>query len=534
MPRRAGAALAAAARWGAGRVQAQVVDAVGGPARARVILLFGGVLALNTADASTVGAVAGQLEPALDIGNTEVGLLASVSLIVGGVAAIPVGMLVDRIHRVRMLAISIVFWSVATFAGGLAGSYSQLLLTRLALGAVAATAGPAIASLTGDYFPARERVRVYGFILTGEIAGSAVGFILSGTIAGLLSWRWAFFALSLPGFWLARELWRTLPEPRRGGTSQLAHGASDLSVAGAGSKEGAPGDAEEVPVRDDELALEAVRARGLEPDPDLVLAEDPARMPLHRAVRYVLRIRTNVELITSSALGYFFLAGLQTFAIVFVRGHYDISQTTASAVLGLLVIGAVIGTLISAPLTDWLLRQGLLSARIWVPAVAYIVAAGLFLIGILNTSLTPAIWFDVGGSAALAAANPPLDAARLDIMPPGLWGRAESVRTVVRTVGQATAPLLFGAIADLVAGIAPNQAPIGTRPGGVSSATAEGLEVSFLLMLIALAAAGYILLRARSSYPRDVATAAASAEGARRAAGGGDSRTTARRESNAR
>src|SRR5919204_6686732 len=109
------------------------------------------------------------------------------------------------------------------------------------------------------------------------------------------------------------------------------------------------------------------------------------------------------------------------------------------------------------------------------------------------TSLTLAIWFYMGGAAVLSAANPPLDAARLDIMPPGLWGRAESVRTVVRTVGQATAPLLFGAVADLVAGIAPSQAPIGTRPGGVSASTAEGLEVSFLLMLVALAAAGYIL-----------------------------------------
>ena len=66
------------ARWGAGRIQAQVVGAVGGPARARVVLLFGAVLALNTADASTVGAVAAQLEPALHIGNTEVGLLVGV------------------------------------------------------------------------------------------------------------------------------------------------------------------------------------------------------------------------------------------------------------------------------------------------------------------------------------------------------------------------------------------------------------------------------------------------------------------------
>ncbi|MFL6110216.1 MAG: MFS transporter, partial [Catenulispora sp.] len=499
--------------WGAGRVNARVVEAVGGPARARVILLFGAVLALNTADASTVGAVAAQLEPDLGIGNTEVGLLSSVALLVGAIAAIPVGMLVDRVPRVKMLAGSIILWSVATAWSGLADSYSHLLLTRLALGAVAATAGPAIASLTGDFFPVRERVVVYGYILGGEIAGTAVGFIVSGTIAGILSWRWAFFVLAVPGFWLARALWKTIPEPERGGTSRLERGALDLSRP---SRDPDPPDAAmvepDMPARDDELAREVIQARGVEPVPEQVLREDPARMPLRKAVRYILRVHTNNVLIVSSALGYFFLAGLSTFAVVFVRGHYHVGQTTATAVLGLIVVGALIGTLASGPITDWLLRRGVINARVWVPSVSYMVAAVLILIGVVNSSLTPAIWFFMAGAAALSAANPPLDAARLDIMPPGLWGRAESVRTLLRTTGQAIAPLLFGGIADLVAGIAPKQAPIGTKPGGIEPGVARGLQVSFILMLVALAVAGWILLRARQSYPRDVATAAASAE----------------------
>src|SRR3954463_1828638 len=121
--KRIAASLYSRTRWGAQRVNARVVEAGGGPARARVILLFGAVRALNTAGAATVGAVAAQLEPDLHIGNTEVGLLSSVSLIVGAVAAIPVGMLVDRAPRVKMLAISIVLWSAATAWSGLADSY---------------------------------------------------------------------------------------------------------------------------------------------------------------------------------------------------------------------------------------------------------------------------------------------------------------------------------------------------------------------------------------------------------------------------
>ena len=125
-----------------GRVlRGEFVKRVGGPARARVIALFGGVLALNGADTATVGAIAPQLEHALHIGNTKIGLLSSAALLVGAVFTIPVGLLVDRIKRIPVLSLSIVLWSVASLLSAFAGSYSGLLLTRLLLGAVTATAG---------------------------------------------------------------------------------------------------------------------------------------------------------------------------------------------------------------------------------------------------------------------------------------------------------------------------------------------------------------------------------------------------------
>ena len=202
-----------ASRWAGRLLRGEVVKRVGGPARARVIVLFGAVLALNGADTATVGAVAPQLESALHIGNAKIGLLASVSLLVGAVFTIPVGLLVDRYKRMPMLAFSIVLWSVASLLTAFAGSYSGLLLTRLALGAVAASAGPAIASLTGDYFPARERGRIYAYILGGEIAGTAVGFIVSSSVASLIGWRAAFVLLAIPGFFLARSCIGRCPSP---------------------------------------------------------------------------------------------------------------------------------------------------------------------------------------------------------------------------------------------------------------------------------------------------------------------------------
>jgi MFS family permease len=481
-----------------------------------VITLFGAVLALNGADTATVGSVAPQLERSLHIGNTKIGLLTSVALLVGAVFTIPVGLLVDRVKRLPMLSISIALWSIASIASAFSTSYSNLLLTRLLLGAVTATAGPAIASLTGDYFPAEERGRVYAYILGGEIAGTAAGFIVSGTVASLISWRAAFLLLGIPGFFLARELYRTVPEPLRGGQSRLAPGVLDLkqAVAEAGSRpqaEAVP--AEEPGAHPREIAQEEAQRRGVQPDPRLVLEEDPRALGLVAAVRYILSIPTNILMIISSSLGYFYFAGLSTFALLFVRGHYHVGQASAELVLALLVVGALIGTLVSGRVTDLLLRRGFLEVRVWVPALCYIGAAVLLVPGILGSHLTPAIWFDVGGATLLSAANPPLDAARLDIMPAGLWGRAESTRTVLRSLAQALAPLVFGGLADLIAGIAPQQAPIGTHPGVISPGSARGLEISFLLLLGTLVAGGVFLLRARYTYPRDVATAAASHQG---------------------
>jgi MFS family permease len=501
------AAVMRGLQWLWRRIQGRVVHVVGGPARTRVVVLFAGVLALSSAQISTVGAVAPQLQSSLGLDSTKIGLLNSVTLIVAAVAVVPVGLIVDRVKRIPMLSISIVFWSVATILGALANSYETLLLTRVALGIVSATAGPAIASLTGDYFPSNERGRVYGYILTGEILGTAVGFVICGNVAAVLGWRGAFWVLGIPGFFLARALWRTVPEPRRGGHDRLERGVMDLydHAPRTPTEVRAPG-AEE---QQRDLAWHLAEDQGYQPDPRLVLRRDPDRMSLREAVRYILSIPTNVLLIISSALGYFFFSGLETFATVYVRGRFAVGQSEATLVLGVLVIGAIVGTLAVGPICDMLTRHGRLAARVWVPAICN-AGAGLLLIpGLLASSLASATLFCFLGTGLIAAANPPLDAARLDIMPSGLWGRAESTRTFLRSIGQALAPLAFGAMADLIAGAQPRQAPVGTHTGPIASSAATGLEVSFLVMLLALFAGAWFLWRARTTYPQDVATAAA-------------------------
>jgi MFS family permease len=511
-----GRLLVRLARWVGRAIRGEVERRVGGPARARVITLFAIVLALNGADASTVGAVAPQLESSLHINNTDLGLLSSVSLLVGAIFTIPIGLLVDRSKRMPLLALSIVLWSLASLFSAFAGSFGSLLLTRLALGAVAGTAGPAISSLTGDYFAPDERGRIWSYILVGEAAGTAFGFIISGLVASLIDWRAAFIVLGLPGFVLARELWRTVPEPLRGGQSHLEVGVVDLDQAVAQAhtraQRGEGTVEEEAPAvdPDHEAAREAARRAGAVPNPRLVLHEDPSQMGLVPSLRYIFSIPSNLMMIVGSSLGYFYFAGLSTFALLFVKGHYHASQATAELALALLVGGAVVGTVVGGQLSDIMLKGGNLTARVWFPGACYIGAALLLIPGFVGSSLNTAMWFNVGGAALISAANPPIQAARLDVVPAGLWGRTSSALTLVRSVAQALAPLVFGGVADLVAGIVPRPAPIGTHPHAPSSNTATGLQVSFLIMSVTLIAAGVFLFRARTTFASDVASAAAS------------------------
>ncbi|MFE9654635.1 MFS transporter [Micromonospora sp. NPDC006431] len=468
-------------RGGPGQVVArEAARLLGGPGRARVVLLLGGALALNSADTGTLGAAANQLEADLGISHAQLGLLATASSGVGAIASVPLGVLADRTNRVRLLVITTALWAAAMAVGGLAPSYGWLLLSRLLLGAALAAAGPVVVSLTGDYIPPAERAGVLGWILAGELVGAGAGLLAGGEIAAAYSWRYAFFLLAAASAVLSVALWRLLPEPARRG-------------AGRGAFEPGPDSGQQPTGR----AQAVVAARGVAPASDRVLTADPAGWSLGRAAAYLLAIPTNRLLIVASAMGYFFFAGMRTFIVVFAVRHFGIPQTALGALVPVIGVVALAGTVLAGRLTDRALSRGHTSVRIVVPAVGFVAAAVLFVPGVWFTSVALALPLIAFGAGALAVANPPLDAARLDIVPGRLWGRAESLRTVLRLAAEAVAPAIFGWLADELGGAA-------GRSSGV------GLRNAFLIMLVPLAANGLIMIAARRSYPIDVATAAES------------------------
>jgi len=448
----------------------------GGRARLRAVATLAAVIALDGADKGTVSATAGNIKDVFHVGNTDIGALLTIVSVVSAVLTVPMGVLTDRVSRTRLLAVTVVGWAAAVAISGAATSFLFLLLTRVGLAAAAAAAGPAVASLIGDLFPTDERGKIYGRILAGELIGTGLGLVGSTFVAGTLGWRWAFWWLVLPTLGLAWVLFRTR-EP----------GRDQVDVLEADPDSGWQQDDDE---EDRGAMRRALKRAGVAPRDALVLRSSPERMSLRRAVIYVLSVPTNRILIIASALGYFFFAGLRGFAVEFAQDQYGVSKSQASGLMLVIGAGAVVGVFVGGRLADRLIRRGVVAGRVWVAAIALIVVAVFFCPALLATQVTIALPLIIAGAAVLSAANPPQDAARLDIMPPRLWGRSESIRSLARTALEGMAPLLFGLVSEHLFG------------GG-----GAGLQAAFLIFLVALPAAGGLGLLALRSYPRDVATA---------------------------
>ncbi len=458
------------------KAEERIEEKVGGPARLKIIALLAAVLALDTADKGTVSAVAGSLEKAFNIGHPSIGVLLAAVSFVGAVFALPMGVLVDRTRRKRLLMVVIAVWSVAMAVSGTSTSFIYLLVTRIFLGAVTAAA-----------------------TLAGELVGMGIGFFVSGEVSSWLDWRWSFYVMGVPGVALVFILWRFLPEPARGGQSWIGRGEQDVrSAEDVDDKGKAAPTAErgkEPPAEQAgsaQKAQESVVQAGVRPREALILHEDPSRRSLWWAIRYVVRIPTYVLIIFASSLGYYFFSGVRGFAMIYVTGHYGITRSVASALVVVLGIGAVAGVVAGGRISAWLLDRRRFDARILVPGVALGLSVLLFAPGIWTSNVYIAFALLTLGAAALAAANPPIDAARLDIIHPRLWGRAEAGRMALRAGLEGSAPIVFGLMSDWLGG------------------GQKGLEWTYLLMLIPVAVAASLAIPARRTYPRDVATAAAS------------------------
>jgi MFS family permease len=135
-----------------------------------------------------------------------------VSLIQGAAMAfplalvsVPIGRLVDRSSRTRLLVVLALLCAVGSAMTALAHGFGTMLLARALVGISVGGALPAAVSLGADLSAAAHRSKVMAVLGVGQVAGTAGAFLLAGSLLARLP------ASFDPGFGLAPLApWRLL------------------------------------------------------------------------------------------------------------------------------------------------------------------------------------------------------------------------------------------------------------------------------------------------------------------------------------
>ncbi|MFM7205719.1 MAG: MFS transporter [Planctomycetaceae bacterium] len=126
------------------------------------------------------------------------------------------GFIADRFSRRRVIAASLVAWSLVTWATGLVTTYDGLVVARALMGISEAFYIPAALALIADFHAGPTRSRAVGTHQTGISLGLIMGGF-AGYVADdpRLGWRWAFAAAGLAGVAYAVPLFLLLRDPPR-------------------------------------------------------------------------------------------------------------------------------------------------------------------------------------------------------------------------------------------------------------------------------------------------------------------------------
>ena len=132
----------------------------------------------------------------------KTGSLATAFLFIYMFSAPLLGWLADRMSRWLLIGVSVILWSLASGASGLATTFAILFATRLFVGIGEGAYGPAAPTILADLFPLQIRGRILAYFCAAIPVGSALGYVVGGLIGNHLGWRWAFYLVTPPGLLL--------------------------------------------------------------------------------------------------------------------------------------------------------------------------------------------------------------------------------------------------------------------------------------------------------------------------------------------
>lgn len=163
------------------------------------------------------------------------GLLSTLMLLASGIGGILFGYLADRVGRKLALSLSIVTYSVCSFASGLSTSVLMLAVFRFILGLGMGGEWNTGATLVAETWPDQLRAKALAIVQSSWAIGYALAALMAGVILRYANWRTVFFVGILPALvtlWIRTrvpesEMWQkhrlaTQPQSTTGSTIAAA------------------------------------------------------------------------------------------------------------------------------------------------------------------------------------------------------------------------------------------------------------------------------------------------------------------------
>src|SRR3954471_7814259 len=146
-----------------------------------------------------------------DLGMTKdmAGLLNTLTLLASGIGGVAFGFLADRIGRKRALMLSILTYSLCSFASGLSTSILMLAAFRFILGLGMGGEWNTGATLVAETWPSELRAKAIAIVQSSWAIGYAAAALVSGLVLRYFDWRVVFFFGLLPAavtLWIRKDV----------------------------------------------------------------------------------------------------------------------------------------------------------------------------------------------------------------------------------------------------------------------------------------------------------------------------------------
>jgi MFS family permease len=153
---------------------------------------------LDSFDAMLYALVLTHVMRDLGMSKATSGLLYTLTLLASGIGGVAFGFLADRIGRKRALMLSILTYSICSFASGLSTSVLMLAVFRFILGLGMGGEWNTGATLVAETWPDELRAKAIAMVQSSWAIGYAMAALVAGIVLQYSNWRVVFFVGILP------------------------------------------------------------------------------------------------------------------------------------------------------------------------------------------------------------------------------------------------------------------------------------------------------------------------------------------------